>query len=720
MHQLTQQLKSGKMEVVEVPLPQLQPEYVLVRNHFSVISPGTEGKTAEDARKGYLAKAKSRKKEVVQVLKLIKTQGLKDTYKMVMNKLEALSPLGYSSAGEVIAVGAGVKEFKVGDLVACGGGSLAVHADVVVIPKNLCAKVASEDLLMQASFTTIASIALQGIRQAKVEIGSKVVIVGLGLIGIITQKLLKAAGIDSIGVDIDESAVATSKRLGFKAFNRTTKELNNYILNWAQNQGADAVLICAATQSDDPINFAGEIARRKANVVIVGAVPTGFDRKNYYQKELEIKMSCSYGPGRYDTAYENNGLDYPYAYVRWTEQRNMQAVCDLLANRSITFNDLVTHRIPLEESPNAYTIIVGKTEPYLGIVIEYDTNTSVEYDLIKPFPQLNKEEVQLNTGIIGAGSFARNVLLQQIQKRFKLFDITSGKGNSALSIARKYNIGRISQNPNDVIANPNVGSVFVLTRHNLHAKYIMEALNSGKNAFVEKPLCISVEQLKELHGLINTLHAPPLLMVGFNRRFAPFTQLIKNKILPDLPLSINMRINAGALPSDHWVNDPEIGGGRLIGEGCHFIDLAYYLAGSDVERVSATSSQSVHTDTFSVQLSFKNGSIANIAYFSNGAKTMSKELIEVFTGSNVYVIDDFVKFSEYSAKGAKKKKLKKQDKGHANEIERWAQSQLTAKPAIPIHEVIHTHWICFAADCSIREKRTIWLEDYIDEQTSNR
>lgn len=682
MEQLTQELKSGKMEILEVPFPAMGSNQILVRNFYSVISAGTEGKTVSDARKGYIAKARTRKKEVKMVIDMVKSNGLKKTYDLVMNKLNAPSPLGYSSAGEVIAVGDEINDIKVGDYVACGGGG-AVHAEVISVPRNLCVKVDKSVDLKYAAFSTIAAIAIQGIRQADLRFGENCVVIGLGLIGQITVQMLEASGIQAIGVDIDDRQVEAAKNCGASlALNRKQEGLADIIKDYTDGNGTDAVIITAATSSLDPVEFAGEICRKKGKVVVVGAVPTGFSRPNYYRKELELKMSSSYGPGRYDPEYEEKGKDYPVGYVRFTENRNMATFVNFLKSGKLDMSKIVTHEFELEEAPTAYNMILERTEHFSGIVLKYDT----ERELTKKV-ELGKGNYQpqdVNVGFIGAGSFAQNSILPRIKDKVNFVGVATGKGNNARYVADNYKFAYCAESSEDIINDKNINTVFITTRHNLHAEYVLKAIKAGKNVFVEKPLALYENEIEEIYNTYLEMKEKPRVMLGFNRRFSPQIQKIKKDMLDSSPKAINMRMNAGVVPPDHWVHDPETGGGRIVGEACHFIDLAMYIAGSKITSVSAKKMEEPNglMDTAVISLNFENGSIATISYFSNGSKVLPKEYIEVFNNGKVYVIDDFVKMKEYTS-SEKESKLSGQDKGHAKELELFVDAVKTGK-ASPI------------------------------------
>jgi polar amino acid transport system substrate-binding protein len=705
MKQLTQQLKSGKMKILEVPFPILRPGYVLVRNHFSVISPGTEGKTVSDARKGYVAKARSRQKEFKQVVDMFKSQGLKQTYDVVMNKLETPSPLGYCCIGEVMQTAGDIREFKAGDFVACGGSS-AVHAEVVAVPKNLCVKVNKDIDLKQAAFMTIAAVAIQGIRQSGLMLGENCVVTGLGLIGQLTLKILEASGINAYGVDISEEQIEVLKKSGLKnVFPRDQAGLKDSIMNLSNGFGVDAVIITASTSSNDPVNFAGEICRKKGKVIIVGAVPTGFDRENYYKKELELKMSTSYGAGRYDPMYEEKGIDYPVGYVRWTEKRNMSSFVDLLEKKKIAVDDLITHVIKLEDAPDAYDMIMKRSEYYAGILIEYDTAGIIPRKI-----ELPKTEFRSgipSVGFIGTGSFAQNVLLPKMKKHCEFTGIVTGKGNISQFIAEKYNFSYATDDAMELFNDENINTIFIATRHDLHAEYVVTSLKHGKNVFVEKPLALNKKELDEIQEAY--AQGKSRLLVGFNRRFAPSINYIKDRFLPDQPKGMVFRINSGSLSPDHWVHDRETGGGRILGDVCHFIDLAVYLAGSKCKALSAfyLNTPVNLRDSVVINMSFINGSIASINYFSNGNNSMPKEYLEVFCNGECITLNDYKELVIYKNKKSRKK-FGNQDKGHEAEIRSFLDSIKEGKNSpIPFEDLIHSTLLTLSVNEALSEKKII-------------
>ncbi|HQW22925.1 MAG TPA: bi-domain-containing oxidoreductase [Bacteroidia bacterium] len=698
MEQLVQSLKDGAMQLLQVPFPALQPGCILVRNHFSVISAGTEGKSVKDARLGYVAKARARKEEVGKVMKSVQNFGLIPTYKMVMNKLESPSPLGYCCAGEVIAVASDVKDFRIGDFVACGGNT-AVHAEVVAVPVNLCVKISNDVNIRDAAFATLGAIAMQGIRQADLRLGENAVVIGLGLIGQLTIQMLNAAGIRTIGIDIDERMVQLASANGCElSINRRSETLENDVLDFTAGHGTDAVIITAGTDSTDPVDLAGALSRKKGKVVIVGAVPTGFKRANYFKKELELKMSSSYGPGRYDREYEEEGIDYPYAYVRWTENRNMEAFVELLRKGKLNIAGLITHEYPFSKAEDAYKVIVEKTEPFTGMVLKYDVKKELVSNVKLAERKYSKSQPVI--GLIGAGSFAQNYLLPALKDKAQLAIVATARPNNARYIADKYSFAACTGNASEVFSDKDVNTVFIATRHDTHAEYVMEALKSNKNIFVEKPLCLTENDLHQIKAIYDTKSVQ--LMLGFNRRFSPYTETLRSfisqseKLSSASPIAINYRINAGVVAADHWVHDPKVGGGRILGEVCHFIDLCTFITGSKVAGVSANSMNTADgkTDTLNVNLSFANGSIANISYFSNGQKELPKERLEVFAGGVVAIIDDFKSVVTYGKTVSEKSG--KQDKGHAKEVELFMNSIREGKNApIPFDEIYHSMLVTF-------------------------
>jgi len=663
------------MALLEVPAPALGRGMVLVRNHYSLISAGTEGSKVETARKSLIGKAKEKPDQVKQVLDSVKVEGLGATYQKVMNKLDAPSPLGYSCAGEVIAVGSDITDLKPGDRVACGGAG-AVHADMVSVPRNLCVKVPSDVPMNHAAYTTVASIALQGIRQSDLQTGGNCVVIGLGLLGQLTIQMLKASNIKVMGVDVSASAVELAKKSGTDfSCERGDPGLEDLVLQMSDGFGADAVIITAATSSADPVNLAGKLCRRRGKVVVVGAVPTGFSRMNYYEKELELRMSCSYRPGRYDSDYEDAGIDYPVNWCRWTENRNMQSFLEMSGKLDLDL--LTTHTFDLKDAINAFDMIVEKTEPYVGILLRYDMEA-------EPASRVQLKEVPPESsgpriGFIGAGSFAQKFLLPNACKHAELIGVATATGNDTRNVADKYGFAYATGDADEIINDPKINTVFIATRHNLHAEKVLAALKAEKNVFVEKPLCMNADELYQIRTVYKESGAR--LMVGFNRRFAPLLQKIKSALPAEVPVAINYRINAGAIPSNSWIQDKKIGGGRIIGEVCHFIDLAMFLAGGSISSAAGNIMETATglNDTLAIAVKFSNGSVANISYFANGSKALPKEYLEVHCAGQSWILDDFKTLSIYG-KSRKKASMGAQNKGHAKEVEQFLSAIRDGKP----------------------------------------
>ncbi|WP_430466736.1 Gfo/Idh/MocA family oxidoreductase [Winogradskyella ouciana] len=664
MQQLTQKLGSGDMVIQEVPYPQLGKGMVIVKNHYSIISAGTEGSTVVAARKSLIGKAKERPQQVKQVIDTLKKQGPIQTYRAVMKKLDAYSPLGYSCAGEVIEVGEGVTEFQIGDKVACAGAGYANHAEIVSIPVNLCVKLDDNANLRDAAYNTLGAISMQGVRQADLRLGESCVIIGLGLLGQLAALILKASGVTVIGIDVSEAAVnqAVENKVVDLGLTRNAAGVEEQILNATQGHGADAVIIAAATDSLDPINFAGAIARKKGKVVVLGAIPTGFDRDPFwYRKELELKMACSYGPGRYDLNYEEKGIDYPLPYVRWTEKRNMEAFQKLLATKRIHIDYLTTHEFDFDNAKDAFDLVVSKSEPFTGIALKYNTDKQATKSKIAT--ATSDKLGKINISFIGAGSYAQGNLLPNIPESAEVgrVGVLTNTGTSSKRVAEKFKFQFCATEEADVL-DDKTNTVFVATRHDSHGSYVLKSLEANKNVFVEKPLCLLETELKDIiEAQAKTKKA---VMVGFNRRFSPLTAKLK-KAVGNNPMTMIYRINAGAIPKDNWIQDAEIGGGRVLGEVCHFIDYLTYLNGSLPIKISASALPDANqlNDTLNILIQFQNGSSGVIGYYANGSKAMTKEYVEVFSAGMSATLDDFKVLRIYGKGKPKKKKLLNQNKG---------------------------------------------------------
>ena len=708
MQQITQQLRSGQVRVTEVPAPGLSAGMLLVRNHFSLISAGTEGTTLKTARKSLIGKARERPAQVRQVLEVLKRQGPVQTYRTVIKKLDAYSPLGYSSAGEVLAVGEGVAGFAVGDRVACAGGGYANHAEIVAVPRNLCVKLPPDADLRAASYNTLGAIALQGVRQADLRLGESCAVIGLGLIGQLTCLLLRAAGVQVLGIDMDPQIVnLAAEHCCEAAWLRDAPGVVPQIAARTGGWGADAVIIAAGTPSTDPIELAGELARKKGRVVVVGNVPTGFERETYYRKELELRMSCSYGPGRYDLEYEEGGRDYPQAYVRWTENRNMQAFQALVHGGQVRLDYLTTHEFPLESAPRAYDLVLSRSEPYLGILLAYDVQTPPKRDGIRVGPSRPASGVGI--AFIGAGSYAQSNLLPNLPRNDRHIvcrTVMTSSGTTARRVAERFGFEGCTSKIDQILDDDRVNTVFIATRHDSHAGYVEAALAAGKHVFVEKPLCLNE---RELERIVERLQASEgrQLTVGFNRRFAPLAATLKSA-LGEGPLAMTYRVNAGPIPADAWIQHAALGGGRIVGEVCHFIDFQTFLCGAlptAVHAVALPDPQGLN-DTVSINLQFADGSIGTIAYFANGARSLEKEYVEVYQAGRTAILRDFRQLEIHGSGKVAKKKRFTQDKGQAAMIAAFLDRiRQGGPPLIPAEELIRVAQVVFAVRKSLETRQ---------------
>ncbi|MBN1185169.1 MAG: bi-domain-containing oxidoreductase [Bacteroidales bacterium] len=704
MQQLTQKLNDGAMTVQEVPEPVKGRGMILVKNLFSLISAGTEGSTVSAARKSLIGKAKEKPQQVKQVLDVIAQQGPVQAYRAVTKKLEAYSALGYSSAGEVIGVGDGVTGFRIGDFAACAGVGYANHAEIVAIPVNLCVRLDENADLKNAAYNTLGAIAMQSVRQADLRLGESCAVIGLGLLGHLACLILKASGVIVVGIDINPAAVETaSAHCTDLALPRSTPGIEDRISDFTGGLGVDAVIIAAGTDSTDPINFAGSIARKKGKVVILGAVPPAFDRDPYwYRKELELKMSCSYGPGRYDLSYEEKGIDYPPAYVRWTEKRNMGAFQQLLADGKIDIDYLTTHEFDLVDAPKAYDMIVNKTEPYLGIIIRYDTGNPVLKDS-KIVVSKASPEAEINIAFIGAGSYAQGNLLPNLPrwKNISRKGVLTSSGTTSKRVAERFAFEYCTSNENEILSTESVNTVFIATRHDSHADYVIKSLSADKHVFVEKPLCLTKEELEKIIEIKNS-SPDKQLCVGFNRRFSPLSTLLK-KHLGSGPMTMIYRVNAGKIPADTWIQDMDLGGGRIIGEACHFIDYLTWLNGSLPVNIYASSLPDAEgkNDTVNINISFANGSTGVVAYYANGPKSLPKEYIEVYKSGAAGILDNFRNVEIFGKKKITKK-IFNQDKGQKQMVEGFLTGIHEGRSLIPFDEIIAVTRASFAVLESIK------------------
>ena len=687
MQQVIQNFKSGEIYVDNVPLPSMSKGIVLIENRYSLISAGTERGTVKVGKANLIGKAKQRPDLVAQVLQNIRKEGLQATLSKVRTKLDSLKALGYSTAGIVSASMDTQGIFKPGDRVACAGQDYASHAEMVAIPQNLVAKIPDNVSFEDASYTTIGAIALQGVRQATPSLGDNICVIGLGLIGQLTCQLLKANGCNVFGIDLSERLVKIAKETTVdEAMIRSHSNLMIAIDDFTGGHGFDKIIITAAAPSNDPIELSAKIARKKGQIIIVGAVKMDIPRDpDFYRKELDLKMSCSYGPGRYDVNYEENGHDYPYAYVRWTEQRNMEAFLTLLSNGSINLKPLTTHIFDIAEAEKAYDIVLGKVkESSIGILLKYSAEQTGKYQT--NFELRKGQAAKVNVGFIGAGSFAQSYLIPNVKiAKASLETVVTSKGITAKNVADKFLFNNASTSIEDVLENPRINTVFIATPHNSHAKFTTKALLKNKHVFVEKPLAMNEEEMEMVEKAYKRSEGK--LMVGFNRRFANVSQKIKKAFGGVTePIVVNIRVNAGFIPKDHWTQNPSIGGGRIIGEMCHFIDLMQYFTESMPVKVYASCINSTNDkieskDNIAITINFANGSIGNLTYLANGDKSLPKELIEVFGGGIIGRIHDFRSGDLHQFN--KVRKLKSDSKGHKQEVMAFIES-ISSGQEVPI------------------------------------
>jgi predicted dehydrogenase/threonine dehydrogenase-like Zn-dependent dehydrogenase len=661
MKQITQRLKNGRIEVMEVPAPVLAPEGVLVDVRASLLSPGTERSTVEAARRGLVGKARARPDQARQVIEKARRDGVRATLDAVRTRLDQPSALGYSTAGIALEVGARVTELRPGDRVACAGGGYAVHAELNYVPGNLCVRLPSPVSFEAGAFGTIGSIALHGVRQAEARIGERVAVIGLGLVGQLTCRILRAAGCEVVGVDVIADLVDHARVAGVTAaYPRSELDIRDLPLAARE---CDAIILTAATGSDDPVELAGALARDRGRVVVLGDVGMALPRSSYYGKELELRLSRSYGPGRYDRAYEERGLDYPIGYVRWTERRNLEAFVTLQAEGRVAVDDLITARIPVEEAAEAYDRLVnGSTSP-LGLVLTYKPSAPDHVSTTTARPPRSRSSPTV--GVIGAGSFSQRVLIPALRDAgFTLSLVASASGLTAIGAAERFGFAR-GATPDEVIAANELDVVCIASRHGSHAEYAIRALEQGHGVFVEKPPALSLEELDRLREASQD----KVLQVGFNRRFAPLAIAMREHVVSDEhPIEFLCRVAGGRLPADHWLNDPDEGGGRLLGEGCHFVDLACWFMGGLPTSVSASVPQSADqlalAQRFSITLTFPNESIATITYGSESAPSIEKEYLEAHSAGVSATLHDFQRLELRGRGRDRPLRDRGRDKGH--------------------------------------------------------
>ena len=677
LKQIFQSLKSGQTSLEDVPCPRVLPGHLLIQTRKSLISPGTERMLLDFGKGNLLSKARQQPDKVKQVLDKVRTDGLLPTLEAVQAKLDHLIPLGYCNVGTVVDLGAGVTGFERGDRVISNGS----HAEMIVRPANLCARVPDGVSDDKAAFTVIAAIALQGIRLAQPTLGECVVVSGLGLVGLLTVDLLRAQGCRVLGVDIDASKLALAESLGAETFHLTEEaDLPATCDRFSRGRGIDAVIITANTRSNQPVHQAARISRKRGRIVLVGVTGLELSRDDFYEKELSFQVSCSYGPGRYDPAYEEGGQDYPAGFVRWTAQRNFEAVLDMMQDRRLDPIPLISHRFPLSAYDSAYHAL--HSERPLGIVIDYPSSEPEgDPELLKRSVRLAEVSPSMGARIafVGAGNYASRSLMPAFVKAgATLVSVAANSGTNAIQAARKFGFREVSTDVSATISSGDVDAIVVATRHDSHAGLVQQALNAGKHVFVEKPLCTTFEQLSELERSYEDAQRKSIsLMVGFNRRFAPHVVRMKELLSTPEPKTILITVNAGAVPAEHWTQDPTLGGGRIVGEACHFIDLARFLAGAPIASVSACgmgTGSAKEEDKATITLRFEDGSVAVVAYLANGHRSFPKERVEVFSGGRVLQLDNFRILRGFGWSGFRKMRLWRQDKGNTACVQAFVQA----------------------------------------------
>jgi len=705
--------KSGEVSAYDVPAPELRPGGLLVRTQYSAISAGTERATLELSSKSLLAKAKARPDLVKQVIEYARQNGVKAAYEKVHAKLDTLTTLGYSCAGEVISVADDVHEFRVGDRVACAGGAYANHAEINFVPRNLAVRIPSEVSSAAASLTTIGAIAMQGVRQAEAGIGETVAVIGAGLVGMLTIQILRAAGCRVVAIDLSPQRVKQAAEFGAHlaiaandpTLASTIKEFSRY--------GVDAAILTAATDSVEPAEMAAKILRDRGRIIVVGVVGMGVSRSNMYMKELSLTLSRSYGPGRYDPQYEEGGIDYPLGYVRWTERRNMEAFLDLLATGQIDVASLLEHRYRIEEGAKAFADL--KNGLYTAI-LEYNGASAVPQKsmpaVVAARPRIGDE---VRIGCIGAGSFASSVILPNLQsiKGVRLQSVGTVSGAGAASAQRAFKF-QTAEQPSELLNDPNVDAVFIVTRHDNHATLTAQALQAGRPVFVEKPLAVNREQLaqlQEVYAAQMQAGRAPFVMVGFNRRFAPFTEKIRQFFAGRRePMMIHVRVNAGFMPHDHWI---QAQGGRIVGEFCHFVDWARSVIGFPIQSVTASglpNGTQFAADNVAVTLKFADGSVANLLYLANGDRSIPKEFFEVFCQGAIARLDDF-RTLELARNGKVQKFKSLQDKGHRRELQLTIEAVRVGKPSpISFEELIEVTEATFLVEQAVTTGEVLQLK----------
>lgn len=688
MRQLIQYLDSGTTELLEVPDPADRANHLVIESRVTLISAGTERMLVDFAKASLLSKARQQPERVKEVLDKVRTNGLFTTIDAVRSKLGQPIGLGYCNVGIVRSVGANVTGFAPGDRVASNGA----HSEVVRVPANLCAKIPETVDDESAAFTVLASIGLQGIRLANPTLGERFMVTGAGLIGLVTIQMLVSNGVRVLAVDVDDARLELARRFGAETCNPTKQDPVAAAHVFSNGAGVDAVLITASTANNTLVNQAADACRQRGRIILIGVTGLELDRAKFYNKEISFQVSCSYGPGRYDPSYEDNGNDYPIGFVRWTEQRNFEAILDLLADKRLDMQSLITHRFAFDDALDAYGTLTGEKSA-LGVLMRYSEQTAAPVRTIELATPTFRQDQPILT-LIGAGNYASRVLIPALQANGAQLDtiVTSG-GFAGVVNAKRADFARSGTDASAAIADPRSNAVVIVTRHDTHASLVQQAIEAGKHVFVEKPLALHAEEVDTIEAMHRQQAEPKQIMVGFNRRFAPLVQKVKAALTGmSEPKALVLTMNAGALPASHWAQDLKIGGGRIIGEACHFIDLARFLIGAPITDVVARAmtvadSSGTANDKASIILTFADGSIATIHYLANGGSAFPKERIEVFVGSKTAQIDNFRALRTFNWTGLSGSRSMRQDKGQQACVAAYLTAIRTGTPAIAPDEI---------------------------------
>lgn len=697
MRQILQHLRTGATELAELPCPAIPPGHLLIRTTRSLVSAGTERMLVDFGKAGLIGKARQQPDKVRQVLEKIKTDGLAPTLEAVFNKLDQPLPLGYCNIGRVIETGAGVSGFAPGDRVVSNGK----HAEAVAVPVNLCAHVPGTVSDDEAAFTVLGAIALQGIRLVKPTLGETVVVTGLGVIGLMAVQLLRAHGCRVLGIDFDPAKLKLAEQLGAQTVNvGAGADPVAAAEAFSRGRGVDAVIITAATQSNEPVHQAALMCRKRGRIVLVGVTGLELSRADFYEKEITFQVSCSYGPGRYDPNYEEKGQDYPVGFVRWTEQRNFEAVLDMMADRQLDLEPLISHRFALTDAESAYALVTG-ADPSLGILLEYPPADALPRDVltqrtvsVAAQPAAEPVTGKIAIGFIGSGNYASGVLIPAFKAAgTRLVSVASNAGVSGLQAARKFGFGKTTTAIDAILSDPDIQAVVIATRHNSHAELLCQALRAKKHVFVEKPLALSHAEIADIETARDEAIKAgftPIVMVGFNRRFSPQIQKIKMLLeTASTPNAFVITVNAGDIPASHWTQDRKVGGGRIIGEACHFVDLLRFLAAHPISAYHVDTMGGGNADTATITLSYADGSIGTIHYFPNGNKAFPKERLEVFTNGRILQLDNFRRLQGYGWPNFRTMKLWRQDKGQKACAAAFVRAIETGgAPPIPFGELV--------------------------------